>query len=200
MIVQEINLYQDRFKEKKLWLSATHLLFLSGLIVVVLGFSSYWINGQMQQLKQQNTDLLSNKEQSTHLLKVQQEKLQALLENNQVVSQIAKLSADIAVRKRIIGFVTKNQFGSGQGFSSSLSGLSEINISNVWLSEISLAEDYIKLVGSALKAETIPAYFNRCRQSRLFDGKVFDVFELEREPDQDWKVDFLIASRTLSDE
>lgn len=200
MIIQEINLYQERFKEKKIWLSAAQILMLSGLTVAILVFASYQYNDQLMMAESQNFELLDKKEQSTQVLQEHRDKLQAMLADNQFDSQISKISADIAVRKRIVDFVSNNQFGSGQGFSSYLSGLSEIKIKSVWLNEITLAEDYLKMAGSALKAEKIPEYFNQFKQSQLFGGKDFEVFQLDRVPDQDWKVDFLIASRVAKDE
>ena len=96
--------------------------------------------------------------------------------------------------------MSNNQFGSGDGFSGYLSGLAEINVNNVWLNEISLAENYIKLSGSALKAERIPEYFNLFKQRQLFKGKGFDIFKIDRAQKQDWKVDFLIASEDVINE
>ena len=198
MIVQEINLYQERFREKKIILSASHSLMLLGVVVVFLAFSSYWYQQQFQLAELQNKDYLSQKQQSTQQLEALRKKLQGLLANNPFDREIDAISNDIAVRNRIINFVGSNQFGSGEGFSSNLTALSEISVSNVWLSEISLAGDYMKLSGSAIQAENIPEYFNQFRQRQLFNGQVFDVFELERLKEQDWKVDFLIASRVVA--
>ena len=200
MIVQEINLYQDRFKEKRIWLSVSHLLFLMGLTAVILLFSSYWYDNQFKIAEQQHSASSQTKEQANRSLEAQQKKLQSILSSNQIDIEISKVSTDITVRKRIISFVEDNQFGSGKGFSSNLDGLTEIKINDIWLNEISLAEGFMQLSGSALKAETIPEYFNLFRQKRLFNGKVFEVFELNRVQDQGWKVDFLIASRDSADE
>ncbi len=200
MIVQEINLYQDRFKEKKILLSAAHLLLLTGLTVLILGVSSYWYAQQFDMAERQHSAKVQAKEQASMKLEVLQGKLKVLLANNQIDRDISKISTDIAVRKRIIKFVADNQFGSGRGFSRYLSGLTEIKIKDIWLNEISLAEGYIQLSGSALKAEQVPEYFNLFRQNKIFNGKVFEVFELDREQSQDWKVDFLIASRVTPDE
>ncbi len=200
MIVQEINLYQDRFKEKRIWLSVSHLLFLMGLTAVILLFSSYWYDNQYKIAEQQHSASLQTKEQADRSLKTQQKKLQLILSNNHIDIEISKVSTDIAARKRIISFVESHQFGSGKGFSSNLDGLTEIKISDIWLNEISLAKDFMQLSGSALKAETIPEYFNLFRQKHLFNGNEFEIFELNRVQEQGWKVDFLIASRVSSDE
>ncbi len=200
MIVQEINLYQDRFKEKKILLSSLHLLVLSGLLLLFLVFSSYWYNRQLQLVEDQNNDLQSNREQATRALEEQRNKLNILLADTRIDDQISKISMDISIRKRIFSFVSTNEFGSGKGFSSQLNALAEIQVNNVWLNEISLAEDDIKLTGSALQAEKIPEYFNLFRQRQLFYGKVFEDFELNRKNQQDWKVDFLIASQATLNE
>ncbi|MCP4077970.1 MAG: hypothetical protein GY744_17505 [Gammaproteobacteria bacterium] len=200
MIVQEINLYQSRFKEKKILLSVSHLLLLTGLTVLILSFSSYWYAQQFDLAERQHSAKVQEKERASMKLEVLQGKLKELLADNRIDRGISKVSTDIAVRKRKIKFVADNQFGSGKGFSRYLSGLTEIKIKDIWLNEISLAEGYMQLSGSALKAELVPEYFNLFRQNKIFNGKVFEVFELDREQSQDWKVDFLIASRVTPDE
>ena len=198
MIVQEVNLYQDRFKEKKIFLSASHLLLLTGLTVLILAFSSYWYARQFGMAEQNHSEKVLAKERANIQLEVLQGKIQVLLANTQVDKGITKLSTDIVARKRIIKFVADNQFGSCKGFTQHLSGLTEIKTKDIWLNEISLAEGFVQLSGSALKAELVPEYFNLFRQKKIFNGKVFEVFKMDR--DQDWKVDFLIASRGKPDE
>ncbi|MBL7000192.1 MAG: PilN domain-containing protein [Gammaproteobacteria bacterium] len=195
MILQEINLYQDRFKPTIVLLSSVHMLILSGLAIVILLSFSYWLSDQRHQLELSNTVLLADKERLTQLLITERKKLDSLLANNQLDDQIAKISSDISVRKRIIDFVDSNRFGSGEGFSEKLASLAEISVTNVWLNEIQLSEQQMRLSGSALKAESVPEYFNLFRQRKLFSGQTFEIFEVERKKDQDWKLDFLIASR-----
>ncbi len=200
MIVQEINLYQDRFKEKKIWLSSMHILLLVGLSILFLVFSSYWYKQQLATVESQNKFLQSSKEAATVKLESLRKEMENLLANHQLDDEIIEMNNKISSLKRVIKFVSTNQFGSGKGFSSELEGLSEIKVNNVWLNEISLAEDYVKLTGSSLKAEKIPEYFNLFRARDLFEGLVFEDFELKRNSQQDWKVDFLIASQADTDE
>ena len=56
----------------------------------------------------------------------------------------------------------------------------------------------MQIRGSALEASEIPAYFARFTNEPLFRGDLFDLFELQRDPDFDWKVDFEIATREVS--
>ncbi len=200
MIIQEINLYQDRFKEKKLLLSAQHSLILFAVVVLVLMASTYFLadmTGQQQLRFDQNTQ---QKILSTQRLDKLKTELQALQANDRFDSKIAQVSKDIKVRKRMIDFVESNQFGSGKGFSEDLGMLTELPSKDLWLNQISLASNYIKLSGCALNAQSVPEYFNQFQSRDLFEGHSFDVFELSREADRDWKVDFVIASRAMSDE
>ena len=200
MINQEINLYQDRFKEKKLLLSVQHSLVLLGLVVLALMVSSYFYADMTQQEQLRLDQNLLQKTQSTQRMELLQKKMQELLANDQLDRKIAQVSKDIKVRKRMIDFVDNNQFGSGEGFSEDLAVLAELPSENLWLNQISLAANFIKLSGSALNAQSVPEYFNQFQSRDLFEGHVFDVFELGREAQRDWKVDFVIASREVSDE
>lgn len=200
MISQEINLYQDRFKEKKLLLSAQHSLLLSGCVIVLLIIASVNYSDRVSQQQQQLEQHQQQKITSTQRLDDLKKELQERLANNQLDVQIAQLSKDIKVRKRMIDFVDSNQFGSGKGFSQDLGVLAQLPVQNLWLNQISLANDYIKLSGSALNAQSVPEYFNQFQSRDLFEGHVFDVFELGRDAQHDWKVDFVIASRALSNE
>ena len=195
MLNQSINLYQDRFKEKKVPLSAAQMLTISVVTLMLLVVAGFWVHDRHSQLALENEQLLAQKTASTQRLAQIKQQLEELLANNEIDQQLNRVTQDIAVRKQMIDFVANNQFGSGEGFSDNLVGLSEVNVKEVWLDEIALAENYVKLSGSALKAEKVPEYFNAFRDKRLFNGRVFDIFELSREQQRDWKVDFVIASK-----
>ncbi len=200
MIVQEINLYQERFKEKKLLLSALNGLILSGLVICALIALSFLYTNMIAE---ETLRLQQNEQQkllSSQRLEQLKKELERLLAANDLDQQILQLSKDIKVRKRMLDFVENNQFGSGQGFSQNLSELASLSGSDLWLNQISLAGDFIRISGSALQAETVPEYFTRFQARDLFEGHVFDVFELGRDEQRDWKVDFVIASRAASDE
>lgn len=200
MINQQINLFQDRFKEKKLLLSAVHSMMAFAGLLILLMISSYFYADMKQQQLARHERNLQQKEISGQRLEKLKAELQKLMADNQVDRQIASVSRDIKVRKRMIDFVDNNQFGSGEGFSDSLATLAQLSSGDLWLNEITLSSDYIKLAGSTLKAESVPEYFNQFQNRELFLGHVFDVFELGRDPQREWKLDFVIASRAVINE
>ena len=200
MLNQSINLYDERFQEKKVPLPINQMLMVLVASVLVLIILSYWFDEQYRQALQQNGQYITQKQQATQQLELAKKKLEKILSSDHVDSQINQVSRDINVRKQMIDFVSNNQFGSGEGFSTNLFGLASINVDNVWLDEISLADNFVKLSGSALKAEKVPEYFNAFRDERLFNGQAFDIFELQRDQSRDWKVDFVIASKAAFNE
>ena len=195
MINQQINLYQERFREVRPPMSAMHGLVLVGMTVLLLVVSTIWYHNVHSEAEANNQVMASQKQQLTQQLDALKAKLESLLADNQVDRDLLRVRRDIAVRKRMIEFVSTNQLGSDEGFADNLEALADIRFDEVWLRQIILGQNFVSLSGSALKAEMVPEYFARFQEKELFEGRVFDVFEVEREKQADWKVDFLIASR-----
>ena len=200
MIAQEVNFYQDRFKEKIVPFSAKQMSLILLLVLCGLAYASYWYQSQLQLLNAENEQLIQQKIKTEQELTMVKARLESLLANNQYETQIKNVSRDISVRKHMINIVQGNQFGSGKGFSDRLDVLAQLTIKNVWLNEIQLSDDYMKISGSALREENVPEYFNRFRKQEVFKGRQFDVFEMDRSDEHSWKVDFVIASRVTGNE
>lgn len=197
---QQINLYQDRFKDIQPLMSARHgVTILAGTLVVLI-ISSFWYQDHHASRLQSYDSNVQLKQKVANELEMLRKELQARLADTQVKTQLQQVSKDIEVRKRMIDFVSSNQFGAGEGFAGNLSEIANVEFAGVWLNEISMQDDYVRLSGSALKAESVPQYFHQVQSRELFEGRVFDVFEVGRSRPADWKVDFVIASREASDE
>jgi hypothetical protein len=200
VIHQQINLYDKRFREKKILLSAAQAA--SVFLILLLGVVgwSYFIQTNLDQARQENLIIKASRQKLVNELNAASAELARLLADSRIDAKITGVSREISARKRVLAFVRANQFGSGQGFSSHLVALSELHVDNVWLDEISLAENYIKIRGSALSAELIPEYFGRFSEQSIFRGNRFNIFKVERKQDTDWKVDFEIATNGTLDE
>jgi hypothetical protein len=144
-----------------------------------------------------NEEYLLQRQQAKQQMEVLNKQLQKLLSENELDQQINRVSHEVEIRHKLIEFVDNNQFGSGQGFSEQLAGLSEVATEGVWLNNIYLSDEFVRLAGSSLQEEKVPEYFNQFRDRSTFNGKVFDIFELQRQQNRTWKVDFVIASTDL---
>jgi hypothetical protein len=200
VIHQQINLYDERFREKKILLSAAQAASVFLILLLGVGGWSYFIQTNLDQARQENLIIKASRQKLVNELNAASAELVRLLADSRIDAKITGVSREISARKRVLAFVSANQFGSGQGFSSYLVALSELHVDNVWLDEISLAENYIKIRGSALSAELIPEYFGRFSEQSIFRGNRFNIFKVDRKQDTDWKVDFEIATNGTLDE
>ncbi len=200
MISQQVNLYQDQFHEKKLLFSAQQIF--SVLVIILLGgaYGSYLIQSNLNTAKRDNYSIKQSQNKITSELNAANAELATLLADKRMDLEITGISREVNARKKVLAFVSANQFGSGQGFSPYLLALSNLYVENVWLNEISLADNYLKIRGSALSADLVPLYFDRFGEERVFQGNRFNIFQLDRNEATDWKVDFEIATDESLDE
>jgi hypothetical protein len=194
VIEQQINFYQDQFKEKRLFASAAQIMIL--LLVLSIGIASwsYLIGADLNDLEQQNLTLKASQFSVNNELTVIPAELNRQLADDRITNQVNNITKQLRTRKQVMRFVENNQFGSGEGFSDYLNSLSNLQIDDVWLDEILLSDSFLKIRGSALRADLIPTYFASFKEEDVFRGQRFQLFELDRKPDTDWKVDFTIAT------
>ena len=200
MIVQQINLYQDRFKEKRLPISAVQVAAALLVVIAAAAIWSFLLHSELDQAKQRDRVLKAEQNSLTAELAVTNARLAKLLEDKRLDREIETYSGQISARKKILNFVEANQFGSGQGFSNYLVALSNLHVDDIWLNQIRFAEDFVQIKGSALNAAEVPGYFDRFSSEEIFQGNRFDLFQLSRSKDSQWKVDFEIATSGGFDE
>ncbi|CAD7838950.1 MAG: hypothetical protein [Olavius algarvensis Gamma 3 endosymbiont] len=199
MIAQQINLYQDRFREKRLWISATQVAAAVLIAIAAISIWSFLLQLDLQQAQQRNLVIEADRDRMTEELSAANAELARLLKDSRIEIEIEDTSRQISARKKVLNFVDANRFGSGEGFSGYLVALSNLQVDDIWLNQIRLAENFVQIEGSSLNAEQVPGYFDRFSEEEIFRGNRFDLFELSRDRESEWKVDFKIATRELLD-
>lgn len=199
MIAQQINLYQDRFREKRLWISATQVAAAVLIAIAAISIWSFLLQLDLQRAQQRNLVIETDRDRMTEELSAANAELARLLKDSRIEIEIEDTSRQISARKKVLNFVDANRFGSGEGFSGYLVALSNLQVDDIWLNQIRLAENFVQIEGSSLKAEQVPGYFDRFSEEEIFRGNRFDLFELSRDRESEWKVDFKIATRELLD-
>ena len=200
MIEQRINLYQERFREKRLWLSAQQSALVLAGVVVAIAAASFVLQGDFERLQRDRLALEAERGRLGAELDAANAELTRLLQDSQLDFEIENAARQISARRKVLDFVGANRFGSGEGFSAYLLALSRLHADDIWLSQIRLAQDNLRIRGSSLKAEEVPLYFDRFSDEPVFRGNRFELFELSRDARADWKVDFEIATRGGGDE
>jgi hypothetical protein len=194
VIVQQINLYQDRFREKRKWISAGQLAAALVLALALLAGGSYLLRSELVTADQRSRELMADRNRLTADLQAANAELAGMLQDTGLDHDIETTARKISARKQVLNFVDGNQFGSGQGFSAYLVALSNLYNNNIWLNEVHLMQGYVRIEGSALEASEIPLYFTRFGDEPVFRGDQFSLFQLNRDKNNDWKVDFEIAT------
>jgi len=194
VIAQQINFYQDRFRAKRLWISALQV---AAALLVVIAAGAIWsflLHTEFDQARRSNLAIKADRDRMTAELAVANADLSKLLEDHRLDREIETTARQISARKKVLNFVDGNRFGSGEGFSDYLVALSHLHVDDIWLNQIRFAEDFVQIKGSALNAAEVPVYFDRFGDEDIFQGNRFDLFKLSRASDSDWKVDFEIAT------
>jgi len=193
VIAQQINFYQDRFRVKLLWISALQVTAALLLVIAAGAIWSFLLHTDFEQARRSNLEIKIERDRLTELA-VANADLSKRLEGHRLDREIETTARQISARKRVLNFVDANRFGSGEGFSDYLVALSHLHVDDIWLNQIRLAEDFVQIKGSALNAAEVPGYFDRFSDENIFQGNRFDMFQLSRASDSDWKVDFEIAT------
>jgi len=194
VIAQQINFYQDRFRVKLLWISALQVAAALLLVIAAGAIWSFLLHTDFEQARRSNLEIKIERDRLTAELAVANADLSKRLEDHRLDREIETTARQISARKRVLNFVDANRFGSGEGFSDYLVALSHLHVDDIWLNQIRLAEDFVQIKGSALNAAEVPGYFDRFSDENIFQGNRFDMFQLSRASDSDWKVDFEIAT------
>lgn len=200
MIVQQINLYQDRFRERRVWVSLNQVAAALAVLVVVAAAWSFLMQTQLEQARERNLAIKADRDRMSSELAAANAELAELLADSRLDRDIEDTARQISARKKVLKFVNDNRFGSGEGFSGYLVALSRLQVDSVWLNHIHVGQSFIRIRGSSLNAEQVPFYFARFSDQPVFVGNRFDLFEVNRGKDTQWKVDFEIATRDLTDE
>lgn len=195
MIRQQINLYQERFHPKRLWLSANQLAVAAVVMLVVAAAWSGFLAYRHDAAVEHKLAIETDRARLSAELAAANAELARLLGDNRIDVEIEMTARQISARKKILNFVNDNRFGSGQGFSRYLVALSRLHVDDIWLSRIKFGQDFVHIRGSALDAERVPAYFERFGEESVFVGNRFDLFRVSRDAEHEWKVDFEIATR-----
>ncbi len=195
---QQINLYQERFHPRRIWLSANQVAAAALLLLVVGAAWSLLLAYRLDAASERRLAIEADRARLSAELAVANGELARLLGDDRIDRQIENAARQISARKKILNFVSDNRFGSGQGFSRYLVALSRLHVDDIWLSRIRFGQDFVEIRGSALDAERVPAYFDRFREEPVFVGNRFDLFRVSRDREHEWKVDFEIATRGLA--
>jgi len=195
--MQQINLYQEEFRQQSLPLSALQaLLATAGLLLLLLGASAwrYWqaygLDAQVQQAQQQL-------QQSQQLLAEGKIAFPAAQAEPRLARRLVRLKQDVLLKQRVLQVLSGRQFGNTQGFVEQVSGLARQRIEGMWLTQLDIRQGGAQLgmKGNALQPELLPRYLQRLAHEPVFAGVEFDTFLMQRRQQAPHWIEFSLATK-----
>ncbi|HEX7026712.1 MAG TPA: PilN domain-containing protein [Gammaproteobacteria bacterium] len=172
---QQINLYQEQFREKPVTLPARQMAMIAGGLLAVMTVVSGGMGWMNQQAAQRHAELSG----STEALKQANDQLQAKLTGQAVEPALAagveEAARQLQARQKIMQWMEKSQENLAVPFSALLEGLSRQHVQGLWLTFIGIENggQGLHLQGSSLDPKLIPDFLGRLKNETAYQGREF---------------------------
>ena len=194
MSLQQVNLYHDELKNKKLNYSASMSLKLCLFVIVGLsafsGFKSYQI--QQQEL------VLQEMKNTQSKLSAEKTKIEASRKQKDTVlaKKIIRKKQELSNKQKVLSILNQDEFGNADGFSGLVGGLARQRLEGLWLTGLrfnSGGKD-IFLKGITNKASLLPKYLQRLSAEKSFVGMTFKNLQMNRNKDNKQWLNFSLKN------
>lgn len=199
MILQQVNLFQDELKSKKLKYSALMMIQLSFTLIVIFSAVMAFKYTQLQ-FRQGN---LAEQQQKQKIVLADLQKIQSELAKRQkdptLAIKILKRSKELANKQKVVGILSQDEFGSTKGFVEHFIGLARQRIEGLWLTKIRIADGgtNIALHGTTIKAALLPQYLQKLSSEKVFVGAEFQSLYMERQKKKKNWLNFSLQNKKI---
>jgi len=194
--MQQINLYTDDFKPKKVVLPLEQLILIPIIVLVLLAGVTVWLQAGLGDTEKKLGKLEQKNDSMQSRLQSLEEKAKKQRKDDGLVAANRRLSKTLKARQQMMDMLDTVVVKDDEGFSSLLLSLARQNIDDLWLKKIYVgaAGKDMRLEGTTLKANTVPEYLQKLRKEPSFIGRSFTLFELDKHPDNSAQLNFSLRS------
>jgi len=194
MSFQQVNLYHDELKSKKLNYSASMSLKLCLFVIVGLsafsGFKSYQTQQQelvLQEVKNTQSKLSAEK------TKIEASRKQ---EDTVLAKKIIRKKQELSNKQKVLSILNQDEFGNADGFSGLVGGLARQRLEGLWLTGLRFSSGGkdIFLKGITNKASLLPKYLQRLSAEKSFAGMTFKNLQMNRNKDNKQWLNFSLKN------
>lgn len=194
---QRINFFQEQFHKPVIRLPLSQLLATLLVVTVIMAVVTTLDVLRTKQLSQSlNKMQASRTEMEASITKLQQV-VDAIVLDEKRVSQEQNLRTGLQTKNLFLQSI-KSQGNTHQvHFSKYLQALADLDVPNVWLTQIKVQSPgpNLRLSGVTQKARSIPQYLKSLNTQSSFDGMGFKVFDLERHEESARYLNFTVATQ-----
>ena len=193
--MQNVNLYQEQFRPRRIAWPIQRFFALGALAMVCV---SAWYVVERQRLEtlagttvaaQQQVALWESRtaQLDTHLAK---------LNSPDQARVIGVLRDELRASRELSRYLANANPSNTPLFSEYLDALARRHQNGMWLTaiEIIAGGEQLRFGGSALNPQTVPDFLLALSSELAYAGRTFSSMLMNREPDADWKVDFVLST------
>ena len=194
---QQVNLYRNELRTRKLKYSAVILVQLSIFIVVVFSAVAAF---NFFQLQQQQKSFLANQGKQKivirELSKLQSE-LAKQVQDRMLIKKITQKTTELTNKKKVLGILSQDEFGNTNGFVEHISGLARQRMDGLWLTKIRISAGGtdVALRGTTSKPTLLPKYLQRLSAEKIFVGTEFQSLLMSRQEKKKQWLDFSLQNK-----
>jgi hypothetical protein len=195
--MQQVNLYTDEFRPKKVVLSLEQIILISVCMIVLVVITTLFLNASLAKSEKRIQSEQIRIEKLSSQLVVLEDKAKLLRQDDSLMAANQRLSAKLAARRQMIEVLDRVVVKDDEGFSNILLSLARQKTEGLWLTSIHVGASgkNMKIEGTTLNANAVPAYLQNLRKEDGFVGRTFTLFNLDADPDKANRLDFSLRSQ-----
>lgn len=183
----QINLYNPAFLAKREWVTPINLLLgfvVMGLAMGILGVWYQWqLSGLAAEAAVVERELVERQDQVARL----NEEVRRIKRDPRLEARVLEAETMLRGREEIARALSAGVLGTSEGFSGYLRAFARQTVSGVWLTGLSISAggEQMRIQGSALNAELVPAYIRRLTEEKAMRGREFATLQMELPPERE---------------
>jgi len=195
--MQQVNLYTEAFRPKKVVLPLEHIVLLTVFSILLVIAASFGLNASLvkgeQRLHEKEVRVVKMAEQLVKL----EAKAKQLRQDDSLVAANNRLSTKLDARRQMIDVLDSVVVKDDEGFSNLLLSLARQKTEGLWLTSIHVGASGqdMTIEGTTLNANAVPEYLQNLRSESGFIGRTFTLFNLDADLERPSRLDFSLRSQ-----
>lgn len=199
MSMQQVNLFQNELKTQKLKYSASMLLQISIVLVVMLSAVSGFSYFQLQQHQMSLAEHQLKQKIAMADLQTIQSELSLRKKDTALARRIVQKTKELSNKQKVLNILSGDEFGNTKGFIEHVSGLARQRVDGLWLTKIRIASGGtdISLNGTTSKPSLLPKYLQRLSSEKAFSGTEFQSLLMTRQEKKKQLLNFSLQNQKV---
>ncbi|WP_319524577.1 hypothetical protein [uncultured Desulfosarcina sp.] len=196
-MTQQINLYQPELFEKRVPFSAIQMAWSLAAILFLVAAAGVLCHLRLSGLSSELGRLEERQNAAIRQIDDYKDRYPPPSPDPDLVREVEEMADVRQAKLTLLQLLTGSRLGNSLGLSEHLAGLARQDLSTVWLRRIHLGTggERLLLEGSTTRAADIPLYLQGLTAQKVFSGREFEHFQLNR-PDEKAEtiIDFLLQT------